>query len=159
MKRLLIIAIALISIFGCKKKKNSIPSPQATNYAAGRKPLPKWGIDTFICVHGAQNRIDSFYSFVGSNGESFIKHNGQQYVFWIDSVFLNQPFTDTVIYVNVNIGNSINDTDGFNKFQITYHAPYWIYGIDSSLTWRWIDFGEPILNANADDYIWVGRLN
>lgn len=157
MKNILFLLLAISIATACKKPKKTNPNPQQVNYATGRKPLPKWGIDTFITVHGPQNRIDSFYSFVGANGESFIKHNGQQYVFWIDSAYLNAPFTDSVIYANVQIGNSLNDTSGFNKFQIVYHAPYNIYGFDTTLTWRWVDFGEPILNANADDYIWVGR--
>lgn len=138
-------------------------NPNTTNYSY-LKPLPTWGADTFVCFNNSsstKSRIDSFYTSVGSNGESVITYKGQNYVIAIDSHFeAVSPYTE-YYFSGVVLMNKLSDSVTLNKYQINYYPAYYLESNGDTFyrSTRIIDFAseDSMFNHNASLGYWYGR--
>lgn len=168
MKKLTI--VLLVIAFAACSKPSSTPTPSTPttppattpNYAKNRIPLIGWGIDTFVCTDSNINPIDSFYSYVGTNGQSMINHNGKHYVLWLDTTVTKYDTAANLgILAPVGIGITINDTTSIagNEFFTYYTYPLTKTDL-SGKTYkqaRELWFNNSFLNPKALSGAWIGR--
>lgn len=148
---------------GGNNNPNNPNNPNTNNYSY-LKPLPTWGADTFVCFNNAttpKSRIDSFYTSVGSNGESVITYKGQNYVIAIDSHFeAVSPYTE-YYFSGVVLMNKLSDSVTLNKYQINYYPAYYLESNGDTFyrSTRIIDFAseDSMFNHNASLGYWYGR--
>lgn len=160
---LLIICFAACNKPGTNPTPSTPTTPPATtpNYAKDRVPLIGWGIDTFVCTDSNVNPLDSFYSYVGTNGQSMINHHGKHYVLWMDTTASKYDTAANMgILAPIGIGITMNDTSSIANMFFTYYT-YPLTKTDlSGRTYkraRELWFNDSFLNPKALSGAWIGR--